>query len=203
MEGRPLTTEMVRHFDLCLGCLACVTACPSGEYEKLIEATRQQVERRHPRTAAEKYFRHLIFALFPHRSGCARDGPLALYARYSVGERLRRSGLTARLPARLRAMEELTPDLPRGERSAGAPEFTPARGVRRARVGLLTGCVQSVFFPYVNAATARVLSADGCDVVAPPGQGCCGALRSLGTRAEAQTARRRSSRSTGGVERWP
>ncbi|MDQ3854767.1 MAG: heterodisulfide reductase-related iron-sulfur binding cluster, partial [Chloroflexota bacterium] len=178
LEGAPLSDSMVRHFDLCLGCLACVTACPSGvQYEKLIESTRQQVERRYARTVGDRYFRHLVFALFPHPSRLRALSPaLRLYQRYSVGNRLRRTGLMSRLPLRLQAMEALMPRVPARALRAGPPAVSPAQGRQRARVGLLTGCVQSVFFPEINQATARVLSADGCEVVAPRGQSCCGAL---------------------------
>lgn len=103
---------------------------------------------------------------------------------------MRRSGLLDRLPAQLAAMEGLAPRLGRPER---VPARVPARGRRRAVVGMLTGCVQGEFFPGVNAATARVLAAEGCDVVVPPSQGCCGALSAHnGREAEAQAYARRT-----------
>lgn len=195
LEGEPMTDTMVRHYDLCLGCLACVTACPSGvQYGKLIEMTRGQVERRYKRTAVDKYFRHLIFTLFPH-PGRLRLATLGLrpYQRYRVGARLRRMGVLDRLPERLRAMEALMPELPARSQSHTVPAVTPAQGRQRGRVGMLTGCVQRVFFPGVNAATARVLSADGCEVVAPRAQGCCGALSlHSGREAEAMAYARKT-----------
>ena len=175
-QGEPLNDEMVRHFDQCLGCMACVTACPSGvQYGKLIEATRQQVERRYERPRRDRAFRALIFRLFPYPSRLRLlRGPLRLYQRSGLGALARRAGLTDRLlPRQLSAMERLAPTL--GPLEA-VPEVTPATGPLRRRVGMLTGCVQRVFFPEVNTATARVLAADGCEVVAPAGQGCCGAL---------------------------
>jgi glycolate oxidase iron-sulfur subunit len=183
LHDEPMNDEMVRHFDQCLGCMACVTACPSGvQYNKLIEATRQQVERRYPRTRRDRAFRALVFRLFPYPSRLRLlRGPMRLYQRVPVGTLLRRANL---LPRRLGAMERLLPDLGPAE---AVPEVTPAVGARRRRVGMLTGCVQRVFFPRVNAATARVLAADGCEVVAPSGQGCCGALSMhAGREAEAQ-----------------
>jgi glycolate oxidase iron-sulfur subunit len=94
------------------------------------------------------------------------------------------------LPGRLGSMQTLLPDLGPMEK---VPEVTPPAGTRRSRVGMLVGCVQSVFFPQVNAATARVLAAEGCEVVAPPGQGCCGALSMhAGREAEAQRFARRT-----------
>jgi glycolate oxidase iron-sulfur subunit len=186
LQGETMDDQMVRHFDQCLGCMACVTSCPSGvQYDKLIEATRQQVERRHPRSRRDRAFRALIFRLFPYpRRLRLLRGPLRLYQRTRLGTLLRRAGLLGRLPARFGAMERLLPELGPVE---PLPEVTPAAGERRRRVGMLTGCVQRVFFPEVNAATARVLAADGCDVVAPAAQGCCGALSMhSGREAEAQ-----------------
>jgi glycolate oxidase iron-sulfur subunit len=186
LHGEAMNDQMVRHFDQCLGCMACVTACPSGvQYDKLIEATRQQVERQYPRSRRDRAFRALIFRLFPYpRRLRLLRGPLRLYQRSGLGALLRRAGLLDRLPRRFGAMERLLPDIGPAE---PLPEVTPAAGERRRRVGMLTGCVQRVFFPEVNAATARVLAADGCEVVAPPGQGCCGALSMhAGREAEAQ-----------------
>jgi glycolate oxidase iron-sulfur subunit len=176
LEGEPLTDEMARHFDLCLGCLACVTACPSGvQYDKLIEATRQQVERRYPRTRGDRLFRELIFRLFPYPARLrVMAATLRPYQALGIRALVRKTPLGRLLPDRLRAMEALTPELPKA--TAPVPALTPARGERRRRVGMLLGCVQRVFFPHVNAATVRVLAAEGCDVVAPPAQGCCGAL---------------------------
>ena len=175
LEGEPMTDSMVEHIDRCLGCMACVTACPSGvQYDKLIEATRAQVERRHERPPDRKALRSAIFALFPYprRLRVARAG-LRAYQRTGLSGLVRRSGVLDRLPAALRAMEEIAPPLGPVER---LPTRLPAVGERRAVVGLLTGCVQGAFFPDVNAATARVLAAEGCDVIVPPRQGCCGAL---------------------------
>nr|WP_198004833.1 heterodisulfide reductase-related iron-sulfur binding cluster [Rubrobacter xylanophilus] len=183
LAEEPMNDQMVRHFDLCLGCMACVTACPSGvQYDKLIEATRAQVERRYERRPEDRAFREMIFRLFPYPERLRLlAGPLRLYQRLGVGGALRRAGLMRLLPERLRAMEALMPPLGPEER---IPPLTAPSGERRARVGLLTGCVQRVFFSRVNAATARVLAAEGCEVVAPEGQGCCGALSTHAGREE-------------------
>ncbi|GAB1640260.1 (Fe-S)-binding protein [Krasilnikovia sp. MM14-A1259] len=175
LDGEPLTGSMVTHFDRCLGCMACVTACPSGvEYDRLIEATRAQVERRHPRGARERALRAAIFALFPY-PGRLRllRGPLRAYRASGLQRLVARTGLLDRLAPTLAALESLTPRLTAVPRP---PRKVPARGPRRAVVGMLTGCVQGAFFPEVNSATVRVLAAEGCDVLIPPGQGCCGAL---------------------------
>jgi glycolate oxidase iron-sulfur subunit len=183
LAGEPMTDSMVQHFDRCLGCMACVTACPSGvRYDRLIEDTRAQVERRHPRTRPERLLRGAIFRLFPYpRRLRLLRGPLRAYQASGVRRLL--GPLLARTPT-LATLESLAPRLRRPER---LPERVPAVGPRRAVVGMLTGCVQRAFFPDVNAATARVLAAEGCDVVLPRAQGCCGALSvHTGREAEAQ-----------------
>ena len=185
LSGEPMTDSMVQHFDRCLGCMACVTACPSGvQYDKLIEATRAQVERRHDRTRRDKALRATIFALFPYpRRLRLLRGPLRAYQRSGLDRAIRRTGLLERVP-KLGTLESLAPRL--GPRVA-IPERLPATGTRRAVVGLLLGCVQREFFPGVNAATARVLQAEGCDVVTPASQACCGALSvHIGREGEAQ-----------------
>ncbi|HEX6817389.1 MAG TPA: heterodisulfide reductase-related iron-sulfur binding cluster [Ktedonobacterales bacterium] len=178
-EGRiGMNDGLVRHMDQCLGCMACVTACPSGvQYDKLIEATRSQVERRYARTSTDRFFRSLLFALFPHPDRLRLLVPaLWLYQRLGMA-RLTRSPLAQRvLPARLRGMEAVMPSVRLADMAAFSPKLTPARGTPRRRVGLLAGCLQRVLFSPVNAATIRVLSAEGCDVLVPTGQGCCGAL---------------------------
>jgi len=175
-EGAATINETwVGHFDACLGCMACMTACPSGvDYAKLIEATRAQIERRYARPAAEKRFRRLLLSVFTHPNRLrALLLPLRLYQKTGLQALVRRVGIPKLLPARWRAMEALLPQLPAQET---LPELIPAQGERRRRVGLLLGCVQREFFPQVNAATARVLAAEGCEVLIPAAQPCCGAL---------------------------
>ena len=175
LQGEPMTDSMVQHFDACLGCMACVTACPSGvQYDRLIEATRAQVERRHERSRRDKALREAIFALFPYPKRLrALRLPLRLHQKSGLSRLLRRTGVLDRLSPTLASMEALAPPL---EAREDVPERTPAQGPRRGTVGMLLGCVQREFFPGVNAATARVLAAEGFDVIAPAGQGCCGAL---------------------------
>ena len=191
LEGEPMNDVMVSHWDACLGCMSCVTACPSGvQYDRLIEQTRAQVERRHERSRGDKALRALIFSLFPHpkRLRLLR-GPLRILQRTGLDRAMRRTGLLERMAPQLAAMENLAPRLDKPE---PLPPHLPATGERRAVVGLLTGCVQGAFFPRVNAATARVLQAEGCDVVIPKGQGCCGALSvHNGREPEAQRYARR------------
>lgn len=182
-EGAELSGPMVEHFDRCLGCMACVTACPSGvRYDRLIEATRERVEQEHPRRFSDRAVRAAIFALFPYpRRLRLLRGPLRAYQRSGLQQIVRRSDPLRRISPSVAAMERLAPPLGRRVR---LPERVTARGGRRATVGMLTGCVQSEFFPGVNAATARVLALEGCDVVIPEGQGCCGALSLHSGRAE-------------------
>jgi glycolate oxidase iron-sulfur subunit len=176
LGGEPLTETVAGHFDSCLGCMACVTACPSGvQYDKLIEATRAQIERHVSRPRAERVRRWAVFSLFPHpRRLRAAVVPLRLYQRSGLSWLVRRTGVRDHLPVTLRTLESLAPPLRRGDGKVA--DFVPAQAARRGRVGLLIGCVQRVVFPAVNLATARVLAAEGFDVAVPPTQGCCGAL---------------------------
>jgi glycolate oxidase iron-sulfur subunit len=243
LDGAELSAAAAEHFDRCLGCMACVTACPSGvQYDRLIEAARTWMEEpgdratgpaeaartaetgptgagavgtegtdgsvapgpsggvagrgvatggvgtagvagggkgsggRH-RPFRERAGRSAIFAVFPYpRRLRALTGPLRALQRTGLDRLITRSGLPGRISPTLGAALKLAPK-PQGPVPRGRlPELVPARGTRRAVVGMLTGCVQSVFFPQVNIATARVLAAEGCDVVIPRDQGCCGAL---------------------------
>ncbi|WP_067968923.1 (Fe-S)-binding protein [Nocardiopsis trehalosi] len=178
-----LTEAAVGHFDNCLGCLACVTACPSGvAYDALIETTRARVEEEHTRGPVDRALRAAIFALFPYRRRLdLLRGPLRAYQASGLPRLVRATGLLDRVSPTLATMERVAPPLRGGV--PALPERVPAVGRRRAVVGMLTGCVQGAFFPQVNTATARVLAAEGCEVVIPPGQGCCGALSSHAGRA--------------------
>jgi glycolate oxidase iron-sulfur subunit len=170
-----INPQWVSHFDSCLGCMACMPACPSGvDYGKLIEATRSQIERNHKRSIGERLHRQFILSTFtrPDRLRLMR-WPLLAYQKSGLQALLRSTGARKLLPRKIRAMEALLPILSASEAVA---EVTPAQGQKRLRAGLLLGCVQREFFPQINAATARVLSAEGCEVVAPQEQTCCGAL---------------------------
>jgi glycolate oxidase iron-sulfur subunit len=175
-EGKAAINEKwVGHFDSCLGCVACVPACPSGvQYGKLIESTRAQIERNFQRPLADKLHRRLLFETFtkPNRLNLLRL-PLFAYQKSGLQSLLRSIGLFRALPKSVAAMDTLLPPVKPMENVAAV---TPAQGEKRHRVGLLLGCVQRTFLSHVNAATARVLSAEGCEVVAPPEQTCCGAL---------------------------
>ena len=191
LDGAELTPAAAEHFDRCLGCMACMTACPSGvQYDQLIEVARTWTATEGG--ARERAEQAAIFSVFPYpRRLRALAGPLRALQRTGLDRRLARSSLPRRISPVLDAALKIAP--PRSGRSVRLPERIPARGQRRAVVGMLTGCVQSVFFPGVNAATARVLAAEGCDVIVPREQGCCGALSlHSGRHDEAESFARRT-----------
>jgi glycolate oxidase iron-sulfur subunit len=167
-EGSEASEEMRTHFDRCLGCMACVTACPSGvKYDQLIERTRPQVERNAPRPRWQRAYRWLIFALFTHPGRLRALVPF-IWAQQKLGL----EKLAERVPA-----ARLAPPVTRRDAIRQLPEMTPAQGTRRGRIALMQGCVQRVFFGDVNAATVRVLSAEGWEVHAPRRPRCCGSLQ--------------------------
>ena len=177
-QGRAsLDANFQMHMDNCLGCMACMTACPSGvQYNKLIEPTRAQIERKLPHGFSASLFRRFLFATVPH-AGRMRllAVPLLFYQKSGLRSLVHAVGIDKLLPKRLAAMEALLPEVPRHLFSKAPTTYQPRTAPRR-RVGMLSGCVQQVFFAHVNAATARVLAAEGCEVIVPPTQECCGAL---------------------------
>ena len=189
-EGTDIDATFVRHMDACLGCLACVTACPSGvQYGALLETARARIEHARERGVGERLLRALLFFVLPH-PGRLRLAARAAWWLQKLGVRrlLHATGLARRLPRRLRALEALLPGRAPARRT-GTHQTVP-EGDARLRVGLLAGCVQSVWFGEVNAAAERVLVAEGCTVSVPTAQ-CCGALESHGGREEAARERAR------------
>jgi glycolate oxidase iron-sulfur subunit len=218
LDGAPLTPAAGEHFDRCLGCMACMTACPSGvQYDQIIAAAREWTEdggnpfaadagtssadtavartavagtdglaagaagRRAgataPRSVRDRVTRGSIFALFPYPERLrVATAPLRLLQKTGADRLIARAGLLDRISPTAAQALRLAPPASRPMPPGRFPERVAARGERRAVVGMLTGCVQSVFYPRVNAATARVLAAEGCDVIIPRAQGCCGAL---------------------------
>lgn len=177
IEGRvSIDAGFVTHFDRCLGCVACVTSCPSGvQYGPLLEATRTQIETHYERPWPDRLFRGIAFQLFPYRARM-RLVLLPLVVIRPLMRLAERIGLTDLLPRRLRALIAAAPPVTLRSLFSRTPARTPAMAPARRSVGLLTGCVQQLIFPETNSASARVLAAEGCDVVAPARQGCCGAL---------------------------
>src|SRR5581483_4561750 len=170
------SAEFVSHFDTCLGCMACVTACPSGvRYDRLIERVRPQIERGFRRSRTERAMRRLLFETLPYPRRLRALSPLLGAARRLP------------LPASLRALVEVAPRRP--ARRVDFPRLTPAVGDRRGRVGLLLGCVQRVFYPEIHLATINALSAEGFEVLTPPAADCCGALELHGGREQAAVSK--------------
>src|SRR3989449_9290681 len=172
-EGRmSLSDSTVRHLSLCLDCRACETVCPAGvPYGRLIEAAKAEIEHRQPGAPTRRLFRWLNFGLLlghPRLLALAASGA-RLYQASGLQRLARRSGLIRRLPGTLSAWDALLPTVPSKAERAAPPRLTPAEGPRRARVALLTGCVQSVGFGAHNRATARVLAKNGCRVGVPDG----------------------------------
>jgi glycolate dehydrogenase iron-sulfur subunit len=177
LEGRTaMTPSFVKHFDACLGCMACVTACPSGvQYGPLIERTRAQIERHHQRGLADRLFRSALFSIIPYpRRLRVLLAPLVFFG--GAVEAFGRSAIANLLPPRARTLIRLAPRVSWAALMRPVAEKTPASGQPRLKAGLLTGCVQRLIFSHVNVATVNVLAREGCEVIAPSEQGCCGAL---------------------------
>jgi glycolate oxidase iron-sulfur subunit len=168
-----LSSTVVEHFDRCLGCLACVTSCPSGvRYDRLIEETRRIVEDEHTRPRRERLQRRVLFATLPYPR------------RMRVALALAPLGRVLPSPGWTKPMLDLA--IGWRSRSQAPSHVAPGTQTVKGRVGLLAGCVQRAMFGDVNAATARVLAAAGYEVVTPP-QACCGALSAHAGRADEAT----------------
>ncbi len=188
-QDAALTKATTQHFDTCLGCLACVSTCPSGvQYDKLISATRPQVERNQPRNLLDKIIRFVIFNLFPYPLRLRLLLPILwLYQNIGLQKIIRATGIL-KISPRIAAMESILPKITKDSFQDKLPEIIPPQGEKRYRVGVVLGCVQRLFFSPVNEATVRVLTANGCEVVIPKTQGCCAALPShQGQEKQAQT----------------
>jgi glycolate oxidase iron-sulfur subunit len=169
--------EVRRHLELCLDCRACESACPSGvQYGKLIEPFKVALQTSAPPAAQAGLLERLILHhVFPYASRVkAALAPARLLQRVGLVDFAERSGLTRLLPGTLRRLQAMLPDLSRPRRAL--PEVLPALGPRRARVALFLGCVADALYPETTASTARVLQHNGCEVVIPRGQACCGAI---------------------------
>ncbi len=173
-----MDAEVVRHWDACLGCMACVDACPSGvQYNRLIEQVRPQIERHFARPWHVRASRAALFAVLPNpRRMRTVASALALTQALGLRKLLRQERLRRLLPRTVRRLDDMAPSLRLADLRARTPRRLSPSGRPVLRVALLTGCVQDAFFSQVNRATARVLAAHGCDVLVPPLQSCCGAL---------------------------
>jgi len=184
LEGRIDVDSAVPFVDRCLGCVGCVTACPSGvQYGELVTAFRAKTETVRSRSTFDRLLRRFVLETLPYPR------------RFRLAAQLGRLARPFRklLPGRLGDMLDLLPSqLPA---SSPLPEVIPAEGKRRARVGLLAGCAQQVLAPDINLATIRVLTKNGVEVVIPRAQGCCGALAAhTGAAWQAQAFARQNLR---------
>ncbi len=177
-QGRlPLGDSFVKHIDQCLDCRACETACPSGvEYGKLVEAARAQIEQNYRRPFFSRLARDFVFrGLLPYPRRIAILARLLYFYQRSGLQSLARATGILRLFG-LAEREKLLPPIDREFFFSKLGRTYPAVGHRRARVALFAGCVAQVSFSALHEATIRVLTANGCEVVVPSGQTCCGAL---------------------------
>ena len=180
--GEIPTPKVVRHIDRCLSCLSCMTTCPSGvHYMHLVDLARRRIEQIFRRPAAERLLRRALVAILP--------SPRRFRA--ALGLARMAGPLARRMPGTLGRMARLAPRGPLGRPAASAGEVHPAQGTRRYRVALLAGCVQQVMDGDINAATIRLLTRNGCEVVLARGAGCCGAIaHHLGDHGNALAAAR-------------
>lgn len=182
-DGRlTVNHEVRRHLELCLDCRACESACPSGvQYGKLIEPFRVAMEEaaggdaRQEKKSGDWFHHWILFGLFPwpERMRLALI-PARIAQTLWLDRLVVATGLWRLLPSRLGRLVTLLPPLEK--QLPPLPEFLPAKGRRRARVALFSGCVSDVMFRSTNWATARVLQENGCDVIVPQTQACCGAI---------------------------
>ena len=196
-EGRlGMTPNFIEHMYLCLDCRACETACPSHvEFGDLMERARGQIERRAPRSLGGRLLRWLVFrGLFPHpRRLRGLFRLLRLYQRSGVQRLLHAVGVFNLLPARLKDLEAMLPEMPPRPFTRSVPEHLPGQEPATRTVGFFAGCVMDGLFVDVHKATARVLQANGCGVRTPRAQVCCGALHMhAGDRGQAKALARRN-----------
>jgi len=189
-----LGADFVKHIDQCLDCRACESACPSGvDYGKLVEATRAEIEDQFPRPAKERFLRNLVYRhLLPYPWRIALLArALRIYQRTPLRSLARNLGILRMLGVEER--ERLMPPVDDSFFFSQIGKTFPAVGKRRARVAFFGGCIAQVTFAKLNDATIRVLTANGCEVVVPPGQTCCGALPAhAGVRDVAQQLARQN-----------
>ena len=194
-EGAPITPSYIDHIGLCLACRGCESACPSGvRYGRMVEDARAEIEVHVKRSRIEQWLRHLVFRrILDSRRALTAAGTL-LYLYEATGVKaLMRAMEFLKLAGRLGNIAQLAP-------SAEPPFFFnqigrtfPAEGQARRRVAFLAGCIANVSFARLNEATVRVLQKNGCEVVIPQGQGCCGALHvHSGLREDARRLARRN-----------
>src|SRR5689334_5784029 len=194
-DGAPITPSYREHIDLCLACRGCESACPSGvRYGRMVEDARAELEAHTHRGWFARKLRRLIFVrLLQSRGALSVAGTLLYLFEVSGLKALARGVGQLGLLGRLGDLQQLTPSAePPFFFSQIGRTFAP-EGERRHRVAFLAGCVANISFARLNEATVRVLQRNGCEVVVPEGQGCCGALHlHAGMRGEARKLARRN-----------
>jgi glycolate oxidase iron-sulfur subunit len=179
-QGRlALGESFVRHIDLCLDCRACETACPSGvEYGRLVETARGQIEKYYRRPLLQAFLRRLFLGkVLPHRRRLEALGwILRFYQRSGLEQLMLDSGVLKTLPGRLANVAQLAPRMETPFFTKRLGSVVAPIGPRRYRVAFFAGCIANLSFARLNDATVRVLARNGCEVVIPAEQGCCGAL---------------------------
>jgi glycolate oxidase iron-sulfur subunit len=192
-KGAPIDETYIGHLDLCLACRGCETACPSGvPYGRLIEAARAQIHANKPVSRLSQIFGNLVFrTLLPSRAALQVAGTaLYLYEASRLQQLVRATGVL-KLFGRLASIEALAPRAEVPFFYANIGKTFPAIGTRRYRVAFVAGCIANVAFARLNDATIRVLQKNGCEVVIPAAQNCCGALHlHSGRRLEADALAR-------------
>lgn len=196
-DGRiDMTDNFVEHIDLCLDCRACETACPAGvHYGSLVELTRAEIAKKRPKSRREKQLRDFVFKrLLPSSDLLSLMFlPLRVYQGLGIQSLVRRTGLVKLLPAKLQEMEAMLPRLPSRSKKKRLNPVIQAKDTPRHRVGMISGCIMNEMFTHINVATARVLAENGCEVVIPNTQTCCGALQvHSGERETAEELARRN-----------
>lgn len=177
VDGRLGVSDQVRrHLDLCLDCRACETACPSGvQYGQLIEPFKVALQQTAPPGKRSWLQGMILRYLFPYGARVRFAlAPARVLQRLGIMDLIEKTGATKLLPPTLQRMHAMLPKL--GPGGTKLPEVLPPIGPKRARVALFLGCVADAMYPQTNAATARVLQRNGCEVVIPRGQSCCGAI---------------------------
>jgi glycolate oxidase iron-sulfur subunit len=194
-NGAPITPSYVNHLELCLACRGCETACPSGvPYGRMIEAARAQIEYRRKPSFWNRFLKTVFFEKLLPSPAALQVAGAALYLYQISGlQRLARATGALKLFGKLASLEALSPRAEIPFFSSKIGKTFPAIGERRYRVAFLAGCIANVAFARLNEATVRVLQRNGCEVVIPGGQTCCGALHlHSGLREQAQALARKN-----------
>jgi glycolate oxidase iron-sulfur subunit len=188
-----ISPSYLEHIELCLACRGCETACPSGvQYGRLVEAARAEIESKIQRPWHIRLLRWLVFQkLLPSKFSLGMVGTLLYFYQASGLRKLVR--MLGFLPARLREMESLTPEIETPFFFGYYGRVLPAEGTQKYRVAFVAGCIANISFARLNEATVRVLQKNGCEVSIPRTQTCCGALHvHTGIREKARELARRN-----------